>query len=501
MDKINLIYARNVITRKAVVAQQNLSFIILVDNLAYDKSVDVEWAGEDGVWHTLPASYHSSVDHAQEYWIARMVCAPTPDRSLPGNVRFALRYRASGAEYWDNNDGDNYCLEADSGIAVAPGRPVVTTGFECSLTAGERLLPVTVAVDSALDADRVTIHWTGDNWKTTHKSPCRFARNYWDAEFLSNARNPNQYGSQIWSGALKVGDAFRLQYRVSCESRQGLFWDDTFANSRALQHRPLKVMILNLHCCQEDNQDQKLSLIARAIDERDVDIVCLQEVAELWNNGQGDWETNTARIINERLQSPYHLVTDWSHLGFGRYREGVAVLSRHPIRRHEAKYVSASHDPYSIHSRKVVMAQVKVPYVGLINVFSSHLSWWDDGFPEQFEKLRHWAANEQSGQVTATMLCGDFNIKAGSTGYQLVVDSNEYDDQYLLANSPKTFRTIFENQDPHWQSSLDHDHRIDYIFLRKGSDLCVTSGRVVFTDQDFGRVSDHFGYLMTFVPR
>jgi hypothetical protein len=28
-------------------------------------------------------------------------------------------------------------------------------------------------------------------------------------------------------------------------------------------------MILNLHCCQEDRQDEKLSLIARAIDELD----------------------------------------------------------------------------------------------------------------------------------------------------------------------------------------------------------------------------------------
>jgi maltose 6'-phosphate phosphatase len=29
----------------------------------------------------------------------------------------------------------------------------------------------------------------------------------------------------------------------------------------------------------------------------------------------------------------------------------------------------------------------------------------------------------------------------------------------------------------------------------------VTSGRVLFTDQDYGRVSDHFGYLMTYVPK
>jgi len=147
------------------------------------------------------------------------------------------------------------------------------------------------------------------------------------------------------------------------------------------------------------------------------------------------------------------------------------------------------------------MAQVEVPSVGLLNVFSSHLSWWDDGFPEQFENLRRWAGEEHTSQVTATMLGGDFNIKAGSNGYQLVVASNEYDDQFLSARSPQTFHKIFEARDLPWSHDLDDDHRIDYVFLRKGSELRVTSGRVVFTDQDYGTVSDHPGYLMTFVPK
>jgi maltose 6'-phosphate phosphatase len=52
----------------------------------------------------------------------------------------------------------------------------------------------------------------------------------------------------------------------------------------------------------------------------------------------------------------------------------------------------------------------------------------------------------------------------------------------------------------HWAHDLDEDQRIDYVFLRKGSGLAVIAGRAVFTEQDYGRVSDHFGYLMTFEP-
>lgn len=498
MNKINLLFAKNVIGRKT--AEQELSFLMWVENLAFDKHVDVAWAGEDGVWHTLAATYHSRIDQDRECWFARATFALAAAAPLPGNVEFALRYRVLGKEYWDNNHGKNHAIQADSGILVADRRPLLNVGCERSLADGQSFLPVVVATDKSLQAKSVTVHWTADDWQSTHKVPCRYLSKYWDREFLSNARNPNQYGCQIWNAMLKVDDAWRVQYRISCETRQRVLWDDHFGKNYTVQRLPLKVLILNLHCRQEENQDDKLSQIAKAIGSLDVDIVCLQEVAELWNDGEGDWETNTARIINERLVSPYHLVTDWSHLGFEHYREGVAILSRYPIEKHAAKYVSASSDPYSIHSRKVVMAQVRVPYFGLLNVFSSHLSWWEDGFAEQFDNLRQWASDEHSSELTATMLCGDFNIKAGSRGYQFVVDSNEYTDQYLSANSPKIFQKVFGARELAWESALEDDHRIDYVFLRKGSRLHAISGQVVFTDQDYGRVSDHFGYLVTFEP-
>ena len=98
------------------------------------------------------------------------------------------------------------------------------------------------------------------------------------------------------------------------------------------------------------------------------------------------------------------------------------------------------------------------------------------------------------------MLCGDFNIKAGSRGYQFVVNSNEYADQFLSANSPQIFRKIFEARESAWERALEDDHRIDYVFLRRGSRLHAISGQIVFTDEDYGRVSDHFGYLVTFEP-
>lgn len=497
MSEIRLLYVINEITRKKGLAQQELSFFILVDNLAFSKSIDVILAGEDGIWKTIAATFHSATAQGREYWHVRVAFHSSPDKALPGNIQFALRYRVAGGECWDNNHGLNYRSQANSGIQVA-GRqyPLLNIGFETRLEDAQKLVPITVAVDQALHAEKVTVHWTTDGWKHTHTTRCYLKR----SRALNRDGNPVQDGVQVWKGLLNIGHAFRLQYSICCESADRVIWDNNFGGNYTASRKPLKVLILNLHCYQEENQDAKFSLIAKAIDALGVDVVCLQEVAEPWNDGKGDFELNSAKIINDRLELPYHLSTGWSHLGFDRYREGVAVLSRYPVAKQEARYVSDSDDPFNIHARKVLMAQVDVPCVGLINFFSAHVSWWEDGFAEQFGNLAAWAGGKHVGQVRATLLCGDFNIKAGSRGYELVVDSAAYEDQFLAANSPDVFERVFRDRRPHWQRYLVDDHRIDYIWMHKSSKLHVTSGIELFTESDYGRVSDHTGYLMTFEP-
>ena len=147
MNKIQLLYVENVITRKKEGVQQTLSFFMQVENDSYDKRVDVVWSGEDGIWQTLPASYHSKSGHDKEYWQARIHFQPTPDKSLPGNIQFGLRYQASNAEHWDNNQGLNYSSQADSGIMRAGAVPVLNIDFASKLDDGQKNVPITVAVD------------------------------------------------------------------------------------------------------------------------------------------------------------------------------------------------------------------------------------------------------------------------------------------------------------------------------------------------------------------
>jgi maltose 6'-phosphate phosphatase len=496
MTEIQLLYAANTMTEEEGLIQQNLFFFVLVKNLAFVKKIDVVWAGEDGVWHTLPAMFHSMSEPNSEYWNATATFHSTPDIALPGTIQFALRYEVMGQEYWDNNRGLNYVSQARSCIQAAEDHPVLNLGLHQRLVDDQLHVPITVAINHPFQADNVSIHWTTDDWQHTNMTPCHLKSRL----ALERDEHIIEDGAQIWTGLLNIDQDFRLQYSICSKSEDHILWDNNVGRNYSASRKPLNVLVLNLHCCQEDNQDYKFSQIAKAINELSVDVACLQEVAENWNDAQGDWESNSAKIINDRLEDPYHLHTDWSHLGFNRYREGVAILSRYPIAEYDSRYVSNGHDPYSIHSRRAVMGKIAVPYFGLINVFSIHTSWWEDGFAEQLENLRGWADAQRDGQVKATLLCGDFNIKAGSKGYQLIVNSNEYEDQFLAARSPKIFQAIFRNQRPDWQHYLVDDHRIDYIFMEKSSALRVTSARFVFTGQEYGSVSDHDGLLMTFEP-
>ncbi|MCK5870933.1 endonuclease [Methylococcaceae bacterium CS1] len=498
MNQIKLLYVENIIFRKTKQVQQKLSFFLALENIGYDKQVDIHWAGEDGIWQILPAQYHSMMGHGSEYWSASITLSLSEKHSLPGNIQFNLRYRVQSHEYLIDNHSQNYSSEADSGLKLTDNQSLQNVDFDSQLQIGQQTTSVCVAIARSFNAKKVTIHWTTNDWKTTKLTVCTFKRDYWNKAAHSNARNPNQYGNQLWSGKIHHTELFNLKYVISCENDQQTIWDNNDEHDYSFQREQLKILILNLHCYQEENQDEKFTTIAKTIDDLNVDIVCLQEVAEYWNDGHGDWPSNSAKIINDRLSEAFYLHTDWSHLGFDKYREGVAILSRYPLSNQDSGYVSDSHDIYDINSRKVVTARIYVPYIGFINVFSAHLSWLEGGFQEQFIRLRKWAGNIKSADIKATLLCGDFNITAGSSGYKQVVNSNEYEDQYLAINKQGVFDKIFKVNDAHWQDLLADDYRIDYIFMNKNSEIQATSARVVFTDQDVGRVSDHCGYLMTF---
>ena len=501
MKPIELLYVANVISRQGDGARQDLTFRLLVEHRAFEKIVEVHWAGEDGVWHVLPAEWLYSLDPQRELWQAHTsVFAAGEHDALPGDVRFALRCHMAGQEFWDSNLGFNHDINADSGIRLANAYTLLHVDYRPRLEPGQDYLPITVAFRPSAPVRHVYVRWSTDRWRTFTDTPCYFRRRHWGGTAASNARNPNSYGNEIWISHLGVGTAYRVAYAIAGETATGTVWDDNFGRNYTAHRDRLKILTLNLHCNQESDQDAKLSLIAQAIRDLDIDIVCLQEVAEPWNEGHGDGAANTARLIQDRIGRSYRLHHDWSHLGFDRYREGSAILSRHEILRTDSGYVSLSQDPLNIHARRVVNARINVPYIGVVNVFSSHLSWIDDGFREQFPRLRQWANEQHADGAAATLLCGDFNVRAGSEGYDLATRDGNFTDQFLLAQLRQRYDEGYGPPPNSHARPEPEDGRIDFLFAHRDSRLEPVAARELFTDTDYGRVSDHPGYLVEFEP-
>ena len=501
MQAIQLIYVKNIVSRTVNGTFQEVAFAVRVRNVGFGKRVSIHWCGENGQWQETPAEFRCALAGGDEAWVAELAVPLTMESAIPGNIQFAACLEHGGEKHWDSHFGQNYRSDADSGVIVFEPVDARVVGCSPRLPPGLVSLPLEVAVRQEAGPEAVTIHWSTDGWNTQHAAHAYFRRDHWDRSTGSNARNPNRYGWEVWAARIPLQHAYRVEFAVECRTRRGTVWDNHGGLNYRAQHGTLKVLTLNLHTYQEEDQPRKFAQVARAICEQNVDLVCLQEVGENWNDGAGDWATNAARIINGHLPAPYHLHTDWSHLGFDRYREGVAILSRHPFAYVDSGYVSDSQDPYDIHSRKIAMAQVRVPYVGLVNVFSAHLSWPSDGFYPQFERLEKWAGEKQTPEVAATLVCGDFNVAAGSEAYRTIVDAGEFEDQYLKISAPRVFQQVFRERQGDAMRLLAQDGRIDYLWLRNGSRLRAVAAEELFTADRYGRVSDHTGYWVEFELR
>lgn len=501
MPPVQLIYVKNVVSRTVNGTFQELEFAVRVRNVGYGKRVVVHWCGEDGQWRETPAEFRCDLDGGCEAWVAEVAIPLTMESSIPGNVRFAACLEHGSERHWDSRFGGDYRSDADSGVIVFEFVDVRVVGCSPLLPPGLVSLPLEVAVRQEIGPEAVTVHWTADGWETAHRAHAYCRRDHWDRSVGSNARNPNRYGWETWAARIPLQHAYRVEFAVECRSRRGTVWDNHGGRNYRAQRGTLKAMTLNLHTYQEDDQARKFAQVARAIRELDVDVVCLQEVGENWNDGAGDWVSNAARLINDQLPKPYHLHADWSHLGFDRYREGVAILSRHPFAYVDSGYVSDSRDPFDIHSRKVVMAQVRVPDMGPVNVFSAHLSWPSDGFYPQFERLLRWTEEKQAPEVAGTLVCGDFNVAAGSEAFRHVVDAGAWEEQFLKIAQPDVFRRVFRERRGDPMEWLAGDGRIDFVWLNAGARLRAIRAEEIFTPARYGRVSDHTGYWVEFELR
>jgi maltose 6'-phosphate phosphatase len=249
-------------------------------------------------------------------------------------------------------------------------------------------------------------------------------------------------------------------------------------------------------------------VVARVLDELQPDIVALQECAQdraaavrrTVNPGVPIRDGNMALLLLESLRNAnpsWRGAWDWAHYGWDKWEEGCAVLSRHPIRRADSRYVTRAQGTGSWKSRKPVAALVDVEGFGPVAAFSVHTGWWGDveePFEDTLDALTTWQTEflEKSPGDCSLLTVGDFNQPAGGEGYEFLRDWTGWQDGWLSTHpEAMSVPTMGPHTDGWEQSSAAL--RIDYIFTRKEDAMQVIECERVFTDEKFGRVSDHTG--------
>ena len=175
----------------------------------------------------------------------------------------------------------------------------------------------------------------------------------------------------------------------------------------------MKMMTLNTHSWLEESPEEKMRQIVDKICQADYDVIALQEVNQL---------ITSESIVNEELnkfcpvieQSPVHVDNfayclvrylakqgkdyywswEMSHVGYGIYEEGNALLSKTPLTS-EAIYVSETKQKEDYHTRKILICQTMIDDQ-TITLASCHFSWWIDetkGFAFEWHCLMEHLAN------------------------------------------------------------------------------------------------------------
>ncbi|OOF40308.1 MULTISPECIES: endonuclease/exonuclease/phosphatase family protein [Rodentibacter] len=256
----------------------------------------------------------------------------------------------------------------------------------------------------------------------------------------------------------------------------------------------MKLLTLNVHAWLEDNQAEKIAILAQTIVEKGYDIIALQEVNQLitapviaQSLKQDNYGVILLRQINRQVEQKYSLFWSNSHIGYDKYDEGIAFLTRLPVYEVDPFYCSQHQHLDSILSRKILGLTVEYQNQ-LIDCYSCHINLPDCEGENQLDNIRNIVKRNRSGNLK--ILMGDFNTDAinNPQAYQQIKSLGLLD-SYELAEQRDSGITVEKAIDG-WCGHSE-EKRLDYIFLNQAKR--VLSSQVIFNGKNKPVVSDHFG--------
>ena len=219
---------------------QSIEVEAIVENLAFEKSVQIYFEGEDSTWVTADMSYAGIASPGRELWkytVTRNINGPYATQA-PLDLTYVLKYQVNGDTHWDNNNGANYQLNAGSGeytpkvivlnSAYAYAPYTYTNGSGTSYPVKGYFSANFILQNLGYSKD-VEVHYTFDNWATSYVRKANFNTGLFEG--YSYVTYPNANGVEVWSfytngDEAQNAQAKEVQFAVKYTVNGATYWNN-----------------------------------------------------------------------------------------------------------------------------------------------------------------------------------------------------------------------------------------------------------------------------------
>jgi hypothetical protein len=134
---------------------------IAIKNLAYTKTVIVHYSLDNSsTWNDIAASYYKTNTDGYEVWHFK-----TPAISCK-NMKFAIKYVVNGQTYWDNNNANNYSLDAGNACFGKSFVAVKNASTYSVQSANNKEVSGAIVAKNVGNPKVIKIRYSTNNWST-----------------------------------------------------------------------------------------------------------------------------------------------------------------------------------------------------------------------------------------------------------------------------------------------------------------------------------------------